>query len=186
MTQITPLPPSADLRLHICSPLLILLQQKLLVPTPDLSHAILLSPSLAAPLAPIGARDYRPVGRSEPSLTACIRRAPANACLAVPDSTRPGAPAPGVSLLDCAAYSGTKRIPRKIWCPVVCHSLHGYLWRGNRKLLKVQGILDKCKTIWGEGSVSHQPDFTKKRGVICHIGRHLGYHKRWHSQYHFR
>ena len=36
-------------------------------------------------------------------------------------------------------HSGTQRISRIIQCPVVRHSLHGYIWRGNWKLLKGGG-----------------------------------------------
>ena len=51
----------------------------------------MLSPSLAAPLAPLGAGGDRPDGGSEPSLTARILRDPSNAWLAAPDSSLPGA-----------------------------------------------------------------------------------------------
>ena len=77
-------------------------------------------------------------------------------------------------------HSSTKIIPQRIWCPMVCHSLNGYLWRDNWKLLKLQGRLDQLKYIQVERSVTHHPDFTNKRGVKWLIGRNLGYHVRWH------
>ena len=53
-------------------------------------RALVIPHSLAAPPAPLDAGDACPVGGSEPSLTACIQRAPGNAWLAAPDYSQPG------------------------------------------------------------------------------------------------
>ena len=68
----------------------------------------MLSPSLATSLAPLGSWYARPVGGSETSLTTRLRRDPSNAWLAAPNSARPGALVPRVSLPDCAAGSTLK------------------------------------------------------------------------------
>ena len=53
---------------------------------PTQSCTLVLSPSLAAPPDTLGAGNAHPVSGSETSLTARLRRAPANAWLAAPDS----------------------------------------------------------------------------------------------------
>ena len=79
-------------------------------PLPDRSCALVLPPSRAAPLDLLGAGGSRPVGGSETSLTACLRRVPANSWLSTPNSARPGALAPGVSLPDCDTGSTWKSL----------------------------------------------------------------------------
>ena len=72
------------------------------------SRALVISPSISAPPAPLSAGGACPVGGSETSLTARLWQAPANAWLAAPNSAHLGAPAPGVLLPDCAAGSTWK------------------------------------------------------------------------------
>ena len=74
-------------------------------PPPAWSHTLVLYAYLAAPLSPFGAGGDRPVGDSEPSLTAHLQQAPSNAWLSAPESACLGAPAPGVFLPECAASS---------------------------------------------------------------------------------
>ena len=66
----------------------------------------MISPSLAEPPDLLGAGATFPVrGGSEPSLTASLRQAPANACLTASDSAGPVSLSPEVSLPGCAAGS---------------------------------------------------------------------------------
>ena len=79
-------PPVPASHISGSSPLLSHLLPKLPNLPPFQYHALVLSPSLAAPLSPIGARDACPINVSKPSPTACLQQAPENAWMAAPDS----------------------------------------------------------------------------------------------------
>ena len=79
-------------------------------PPPARSRAILLSPSLAAPPAPIGSGGAHSVSGSELPLTYYLWLAPSNALMAAPYSALPRALAPGVSIPNCAVGSTWKKM----------------------------------------------------------------------------
>ena len=100
-------PPPPPLSSHNTgySPLVSPIYPKRPDPLPTRSRALVLSPPLVAPPAPIGAGSACPVGDSEASLTDRLRRAPANALLDASNSAQLGSLSPEVSLPDCAAGS---------------------------------------------------------------------------------